>query len=231
MYLARCICRMNIETDSATELPDSAAVFASALSLWQASQKHAADERFNLSGCYNGMDQFMREIMRIANQFEAWACLHVDFKELNDVWSYLLEDQFGETCLAAILLTGLASFGESDCLRVAMRLKLPIIFDDKLPIPVDITALNHVAGSAFNRFRIQTARDYIESEDSCPYVLGDEPFDDEYGPPYFSLYGVGEDGLLEFIADRSSYSEAVKLAHKLAPGIDFPDVPCQSYGA
>jgi hypothetical protein len=173
----------------------------------------------------------MRESMLIANQFEAWSCLHINFKELEDVWSYLLQDKFGDTCLAAIPLTELASFDESDCLRVALGMKLPVIFDDQLSIPVDITALNPVAGSPFKRYRIQTVRDAIEIEDSSPYVMGDDPFDSDFESPYFSLYGVSEGGLLEFIADRSSYSEAVKLARKLAPGIDFPDTLTLSNGA
>jgi hypothetical protein len=219
---------MNTETNSATFQPDPAAIFACALSLWQAGQKLAEVEKLNLSECFNGTDQFMREIMRIANQYEAWSCLHINFSELEDVWSYLLQDKFGETCLASIDPIALDSFDESDCLRVALRLQLPIIFDDKLPIPVDVSALNPVTSSPFKKFRIQTVRDSIENEDSSPYVMGDDPFDGDFESPYFSLYGVGEDGLLELIADRSSYSEAVKLARKLAPGIDFPDAPTRS---
>jgi len=216
---------MNTEIDSAIEAPDPAAVFACALSLWQASQKRAGDEKLNLSESYNGMDQFMREIMRIANQFEEWACLHIDFEELNEVWSYLLEDKFGETCLARIDPTALASFDDSDCFCVAMRLQLPIIFDDKLPIPVDLTTLNPVAGSPFKHFRIRTMRDAIESEDSLAYASGDDPFDEDYDPPYFDLYGVSEDGSIDFIASRPNSYEVVKLARNLAPGIDFPDTP------
>jgi hypothetical protein len=102
---------MTTKTKSAGYVPDPAAVFASALSLWQASQNRASKEQLNLSECYNGMDQFLREIMRIANQFEAWACLHI---------------------------------------------------------------------------------------------------------------GVGGNGLIEHIADRETYSEALSLARKLAPGVAFP---------
>jgi len=102
--LARCICRdMKNKIESTTILPDPAAVFASALSLWQVCQKHAVgDTKLNLSECYNGMDQYMREVMRVASQFETWACLHIDFDELNDMWPYLLEDRFGENCLAVL---------------------------------------------------------------------------------------------------------------------------------
>jgi len=212
---------MNTEIESATVLPDAAAVFASALSLWQASQKRAEDEKLNLSECFNGMDQFMREIMCIATQFEQWACQHVEFKELNDVWSYLLEDKFGETCLAALHPIELATFDDADCLRVAIRLQLPVIVDGKLPVPVDVSALNPVAGSSFKKFRIQTVRDAIGSNESIPYTSGDEPFDEQFDSPYFGLYGVNDDGLIEFIASRPNYSDILQLAHKLAPGIFF----------
>jgi hypothetical protein len=216
---------MSIETESAIVLPDPAAIFASALSLWHASQKHADKEKLDLSERYNGMDQFMREIMRIANQFEAWACLHINFSKLEEVWSYLLEDRFGAACLAVLPQSDLANFDDHDCLRVAMRLSLPIILDDKTPVPVDITAFNPVAGSTFKKFQIRTLRHPIEEEDAAVYTWDNDPFDAELGPPHFGLYGVGEDGVLEFIAERLTYAEAVKLARKIAPGIDFPDAP------
>jgi hypothetical protein len=217
---------MTTETESATVLPDPAAVFASALSLWQACRKHAADTaKLNPSECYNGMDQFMRELMRVGDQFEAWACSHVDFKELDDVWPYLLEDKFGETCLAVLSPGALARFDDSDCLRVAIRLRLPVILDDKLPVPIDLSAHNPVSGPGFRAFRIQTVRDSVEDGDPTPYTADDEPFDEEFGHPYFGLYGVGEDGKLEHIADRRTYAEALSLAQKLAPGVAFPTVP------
>jgi hypothetical protein len=215
---------MTTKTTSATERPDPAAVFASALSLWLEYKKRDLEGKLNLSECFNGMDEFMRKLMRVASQFESWASLHINFNELNDVWPYLLEDRFGEVC-SAVLSDDLAQFDDSDCLRVAMRLRLPIILDDKLPVPIDVTALNPVLGSPFREFRIQTVRDLIEDGDAIPYSADDEPFDEEFGPPYFSLYGVDEDGLLEQIADRKTYSEAMHLAEKLALGVAFPNSP------
>ena len=216
---------MTSEPESATVLPDPAAVFASALSLWEACQKRAEEEKINLSECYNGMDQFMRELMRVATQFEEWADMHINFNELNDVWPYLLEDNFGETCLAVLLPSALAEFNELDCLRVALRLRLPVILDGKLAIPIDVSVLNPVSLSPFRELRIQTVRDSIEGDYSAPYLPEDDPFDEEFSAPYFGLYGVDENGLLEHIADRNTYSEAVHLARKLAPGVDFPDAP------
>jgi|CZKV01.1.fsa_nt_gi hypothetical protein len=217
---------MKNEIESATIVPDPAAVFASALSLWQICQKHAAsDAKLNLSECYNGMDQFMRELMRVANQFETWACMHVDFNETSDVWPYLLEDKFGEACLAVLSPDSLAQFDDSDCLRVAMQLRLPIKLDDRLPIPIDVRSPNPTPASAFREFRILTMRNLIEDGDAVPFTADDEPFDDEFGHPYFGLYGVDKDGLLEHVADRKTYSEAARLAEKLAPGVEFPDSP------
>ncbi len=144
---------------------------------------------------------------------------------MNDVWPYLLEDKFGETCLAIFSPGNLAQFDDSDCLRVAMSMRLPVILDDKLPVPIDVTALNPASGSPFRKFRIQTVRDSIEDGDTKPYSVDDEPFDEEFGRPYFGLYGVGDGGKVEHIADRKTYSEAVRLAEKLAPGVAFPNSP------
>ena len=54
----------------------------------------------NLSESYDGMDGFMRVAMHIATEFETWACRHIQFDQLNEVWPYLLEEQFGDACLA-----------------------------------------------------------------------------------------------------------------------------------
>ena len=217
---------MNTETASATDHSDPAAVFASALSLWQACHERAANEKdLNLSECFNGMDQFMREVMSIGSRFEEWACQHINFDEVNDVWPYLLEEKFGEACLALLVPSALAKFDETDCLCVALRLRLPVIHDDKLPIPVDVIAPNPIAGIGFREFRIQTVRNSLEDGDVVPFVTDDELFDEQFGKIYFGLYGVGEDGKLEHITDRKTYGEVLNLAQKLAPGIAFPNRP------
>ncbi len=214
------------DSEKRTEAPDPAAVFAAALSLWQAVNKRAEEEKnLNLSECYNGMDQLMREVMRIAKLFETRACPHVAFDELNDIWPYLLEDKFGDACLAVILPDALAQFDETDCLRVAIGLRLPITLDDNLPLPIGVLAPNPTPGSPFREFRIQTVRNSLEDGDVVPFTAADDPFEEEFGSPYFGLYGVGEDGLLEHIADRQTYPEAVSLAEKLAPGVVFPRAP------
>ncbi len=109
------------------EQPDPAAVFGCAVSLWQQCMKAAKGKnRVNLSECYNGGDEFMRVVMRIATRFEAWACDHISFDDLDDVWPYLMEEKFGVACVEAMGVENLAAFGDDDCLRVAMLMKLPV---------------------------------------------------------------------------------------------------------
>lgn len=214
------------ETEIKTVGVDSAAAFGAAISLWRVCHEAAArDPHLNLSDCYNGIDQFMREVMRIGNSFEEWACRHIAFEEQSEVWPYLLEDNFGAACLAVILPGGLAQFDDSYCLRVALRLRLPIRAHTSLRLPIDVAAQNPVAGSVFRAFRIQTVRDALEEGLTEPFTVDDNPSNEGMGEPYYSLYGVAADGILEHIADRQTYAETVTLASKLAPGIDFPPVP------
>ena len=210
-----------------SQQPDPAAVFGAAVSLWHAVKKHAATTpTLSLSECYNGGDEFMRQVMRVATEFELWSCQHVFFEELDDVWPYLLEDRFGEACVS--VLGGpetLLDFDTRNCLRVAHKLRLPVRTDSGLPVAIDVTADNPAADAAFHMFRIQTVRDSLEDDFMEAFTTDDEPFDEELGAPYFSLYGIGEDDLLEHIADRATYSAAVELACKLAPGIVFKPHP------
>lgn len=211
---------MNPEATSAPEKADPAAVFASAMSLWSACQKCAEREHLNLSEIHNGMDQLMRLAMRIGDQFETWAGTHIDFKEISDVWPHLLEEKFGEACMDSIALQDLTFFDDRDCLRVAMRLQLPVILDGKLPVPVDVIAPNPEPNSPFKKYRIQTVRD-SEDGDVVVYTFADDPFDTDFGEPFFGLYGVFEDGTVEHIADRDTFSEAIALAKKIVPGLEF----------
>ena len=124
---------MGIESQTEGCSPDPAAVFACAFSLWRELHRCATREpRLDLSEAYNGIDQLMREVMRIGTLFERWACAHVRFEDVTDVWPYLLQDQFAQACLAAMFPTALAEFNEQDCLRVALYLRLPLIGDRQL---------------------------------------------------------------------------------------------------
>lgn len=221
---------MNTANESAAILPDPAGVLGCALSLWQACQKCSAIDRdIDFSESYHGTDQFMREVMRVATQFEEWACSHIDFNRFEaiwpDGWPCVMENAFGDACLETVSPTELASFDDSSCLRVALRLQFPVRFEGRPPLPVDVTALNPSPESPFKKLKIQTVRDTVKGGFPIPYKSGDQPFDEEFQSPYFSLYGIAGDGVAEHIADRSDYEDAVKLAQKIMPGIQFPDSP------
>lgn len=208
-----------------TEQPDSAAVFACALSLWRECMRRSRSGRkVNLSECYNGGDEFMRVIVRAGTRFEEWACVHIEFEALDDCWPYLLEEKFGEACIALKDVTSLDEFCDNDCLAVALRLRLPVKATGTLPIPADVSAGNPITESEFRQFRIQTVRKCSEGY-IVPFTSVDDPFDDRFDSPFFGLYGVCDDGLLEHISDFDTYAAAVGLARKLAPGILFPNTP------
>ena len=54
---------------------------------------------------------------------------------------------------------------------------------------------------------------------------GNDPHDPEYEPPVVAFYGADAKGRLEHVRDSVSYAEARSLAMKLAPGVEFPEVP------
>lgn len=217
---------MNDCQTESTALPDPAAVFGTALSLWKNCQAQAEkNSSLNLSEAYQGCDQLMREMMRIGYLFEEWACAHVAFEELEEVWPYLLEVQFGAACLKHCGADSLAHFGQNECLLVAMALKLPVRANEGLRLPVDVRARNPITDSYFHELRIQTMRHHEEDHEWVPFLPGDEPFDPDFIALHFSLYGVDENGMSEHIADRSSYATAYELATKLTPGIALPISP------
>lgn len=211
--------------NSSEETADPAAVFACAVSLRDACEAKAAACAINLSDTFNGGDQFWRELMRIGTLFETWACENVAFEVLEDVWPYRLEAQFGSASLERFDVGGLARFDATDCPVVAMTMQLPLWYRDGRHLPLDVSAPNPVAGSAFVKWRIQTVRLHAEDEEMVPMVYGDEPHDTDFEPPVVALYGVDAEGLLEHIRDSDSYAEARSLVMKLAPGVVFPEVP------
>lgn len=169
----------------------------------------------------------MRVIMRIGARFEEWACSHIHFDELENCWPYLLDERFGEACIALKDVSSLDGFCDDDCLEVALRLRLPVKAVGTLPVPVDVSAGNPVSESEFRQFRIQTLRQCADGNIE-PFTSFDDPFDEKYGSPFFAFYGVCNDGMLDHIADLKTYFDAVSLVRKLAPGIQFPDVPHSS---
>jgi len=212
------------------EIPDPAAVFAISHSVWLAVEKHqAAESSFNASDCYNGLDHLMREVMRIAELFEVWACEHVEFAACDEVWPYLLADSFGNACLGLTGPNGLSNFDPSDCLRMALLLRIPVRFDGQLPLPVDVIAPNPVPSSPYRQFQIRSVRETSDSETCVPFTTSDDPNDEEYGRVFYGLYGVHNDCNVEYIAARDSYREVLGLIRRLVPGVTFPDTPVLTY--
>lgn len=202
---------------------DPAAIFAAATSLRSACDAvAAANPSLNLSECYHGYDQLMREVMRIGMLFERWACVYVAFEKLGECWPYFLEDHFGAACLEVRSAESMTAFDESDCLKVAMELRLPVWVDDALPLALDVSGSPPMAFAAFRKLRIQTVRKCLATGDIEAFAPGDDPFDPEWSKPCYGVYGVDENGWCEHIADRPTYSAARSLVGKLAPGIDLP---------
>jgi hypothetical protein len=221
---ARCWEAMIFKNDSL----DPAAVFACAISLRDACVEAAKQENFNLSEAFNGADQFYREVVRIAGLFEEWACTHVAFDEMSEVWPYLLEDKFGDACLQRMSLQHVSSFSTEDCANVAMLLVLPLFHHKEPRLPIDLRVPNPVTASPFTHWRIQSVRSLLGDEDYEPMNYGDDPFDPEYDPAFIALYGVNIEGLVEHIKDFASYADAVSFVSKIAPDVEFPAEPIVS---
>jgi hypothetical protein len=205
---------------------DPAAIFAAATSLRSACDAAAtADPSLNLSECYHGYDQLMREVMRIGMLFERWACVYVAFEELGECWPYFLEDHFGAACLEVLSAESMTSFDESDCLKVAMELRLPVWVDDALPLALDVSGAHPMAFAAFRKLRIQTVRKCLATGEFEVFAPGDDPFDPEWNELRYSLYGIDEEDCCEHIADRNTYQSARILAGSLIPGIHLPVRP------
>jgi hypothetical protein len=204
---------------------DPAAIFCCAVSLRDAAMPLSDAGHYTLSDAYSGWNGFLQEVMRVATLFETWATAHVAFDHIGEVWPYFMEDRFGDACVEVADIWSLASFDETDCLRIAQHLQLPLYYEDGLVIPLEVRACNTVAGSGFAEFGIQTMRRHLVDAEVVPFISGDELWDEDYELPMLALSGITAEGQREHIADFATYREAVALVAKLAPGIDFPERP------
>ncbi len=213
---------MNESPDNC-DLTDPAGVFAVAHSLWETVFDGAdRSEKTALSDFYQGLDQLMREVLRIGTLFEGWACRHVAFDVLDEVWPYFIADNFGPAWLHVSDAYSLTGFDRRDCLRVAWQLGLPIWMNEEFVLPVTVDVGNPNANTAFVGFRIQTTRTQKNGSRTTPFTVSDELFDESYFIPSYSLYGKTAAGDSELIASRATYSETVSLAKKLITNVEFP---------
>ncbi len=204
------------ETDPTA--PDPAAVFAIARSLWSA--LHAPDGETAPPDAAPTADERMRTVMDVAEAFETWACEHVIFDEVDDVWPYLLEDRFGDAFPRLFGWEALDRFGPSHCLQLALLWNLPLRGTAARPLPVDVTIPHPMPGAAFSALRLQTIRIAADDRECEPWTA--DTFRD-LAPGesiVFGLYGVSSDGRLEHIADRGSWEAAVELVRGLWPGAE-----------
>jgi hypothetical protein len=201
---------------------DPAAIFGAALSLWQECHARAqSEDHVSLSDCFAGIDGLMREVMRIGTLFEKWACRHVNFDELGEVWPYHLEDSFGAACLSVRPVQALMGFAEVDCLSVALELRLPLKLDPEWVPAVDLIANNTTTAAHFRHYRVQSVRLNRVTDEITPLLAEDDANDLDYAQAFYSLYGVDSEGLLEHIADRDSLAGIIDLVNKLFPGIEL----------
>jgi hypothetical protein len=96
--------------------------------------------------------------------------------------------------------------------------------DGSLPLPFCVDAANPQTGAKFHRLRIQTVRQELgEDGGTAPFTEDDDPFDENYGAPFFGIYGVDEEGLLDHVAIRDTYQASRSLLADLLPGVGFPE--------
>lgn len=106
--------------------PDPAAALGVAISLSKLGESKVYRE--NISDTYAGGDEFMRQCMRVGELFETWACDHVDFEALDDVWPYMMQDKFADAAKSAGFdpLNLREINGDAECLEIAKALKLTL---------------------------------------------------------------------------------------------------------
>lgn len=132
---------------------DPAAILGAAVSLYNEAKRQDAASRVNLSDTFSGMDSLMREVHTVAADFERWACFHVDFDALEDVWPYTLEDSFGKVFLEVTPLTDPNQWKmtHEKCLQVAQKMGLPMVKLETLETAARAKAIQECAGVLYDQ--------------------------------------------------------------------------------
>lgn len=210
------------KTDPPIPRADPAAVFAGALSIWEAcSKREVQDPRADLSEIFNGIDELMRVAMKAATLFEDWACQHVEFDRLLDCWPYKLQLEMGEACLSFLSLDQLPGFNDEHALRLAIKLQLPLAPSARKLIPLRIHATNPIPQARFQTVYIQTVREAKDGSGIYPFTEEDDLADPCFGSLFYGVYGRDAEGTSEHIADRRTPEAAIQVATGLIPGLLF----------
>jgi hypothetical protein len=120
----------NPENQHELHQPDPAAVAAMVLSINREAEEAVKENpKLSFSEAYHGADGFLREAMRVAQEFEQWACKNVDFDATEETWVYKMEDDFGKAAVqqagGVLKLSDLR--GDWRWEAIAESLKLPVI--------------------------------------------------------------------------------------------------------
>lgn len=102
---------------------DPAAIWYATKSMVDWLGKQPKPDRDDLVESHGGEDEFVRTVAHTATEFEKWACKHVDFHELEEIWPYWLEQHFGVLCNSEVMY----SPGSADWCEVIANLgNLPL---------------------------------------------------------------------------------------------------------
>lgn len=189
----------------------------------------------------NGGIGAMDCVFMAATSFISWCDTRVEFDDLEDPWSYLLEDKLGDAMRDAGLFEQFADLYTSDPVNweraahlAAVHMGLTLKFDPRFEMPVDVTEECPARPSMYSHLRIYTVRDKAGEggkSDVVQFTADSHPYDDDYGKVYYGFYGVfgpnvpEQEGQLSHIMDFDTYEIALQTVRAAYGSSLFPDTP------
>lgn len=210
---------------------DPAAVLAICLGLVKECREE--DAVVDLSATFNGGDEFLRQVVRVATMFENWACAHVHFDALDTNWVYLLETRFAREFLMAFSVQHIMEFSSADCLVMARFLGLPVIYDATCPVPFDfyMHGLEHETIEALKveakclRFKDATGGAERSSEAGVTMTWEHALERDEPLPvAYLQVSAKLRSAEWFDVARHDTWEQAARVLHLIAPGRNLPEI-------
>lgn len=235
---------------------DPAAVFAIAHALFVLLESKAAargehqqedDNQESIWEDHGGQDGALRNFMSTASIFEAWACKHVAFDELADIWPYKLMDSFGE---AWKKMAGENYYhrdhphrnmthptpGPGMCYQLARLMELPVFYrenDELIPLLVHVQNLPSKQPDLgmdtvpVTTWRFSTVKVSLQSDGptllSRYTVTSAEPKLNEHIE--LMLEAVTANGSSVVVGYFPTYDDAAKHALSLNPDLELPELP------